>query len=636
MQLRLKGMPIHTLCPLILMGTIAVPSLAAATDIHTDNGWNGSWNNTVAFYNAWRATDRDPRLYTPADGASIGLPGGSAGNGTDGGTLNYAKGDQIASTLLWLSDLNLKRGDFGFRLRGKAWSDFALENHAVPYGNIANGYAKNKPLSDNGFESLNRFSGVYLLDAYVSDTFKLGEHAVGVQLGRQTIPWGESVFIQGINQVNPLDINQVRKPGINAKDLALPVFAVTANTDLGSYGKVGGFYQFLSAHSAIPTCGTYWSQLEIATSVDPGGCNAAAIVPNPLTPTSAEAYAAGFYVPLIQGPKATNGGEYGVNWRFPIEKYATELALYGMNITSRVPFIEGLSGSYLRALVPNSPLISPLAAQEKLGLTPAKGFWAYPENIHIFGLSATTKVRDIPVLRAELSYSPNTPVQRNGNDLLTAGLTGLGPLGPSALAVVVPALGGSPGQVLSGYDRFHKTQLTITGLIGAENVLGATQGNVIAETGFQWSNIPDYHQPGTLRYGRAFVFGLGSSPTYPGGTTCINGPLPPPVANPSAQGCRNDGYDTPFAWGTRLRGQLNYNNIFKSGGDFIFTLMASADVKGYSIDNQFIQGRRQYFLSGRYNYKNYGVELNYTAFGNASYDPLRDRDFYALSFTAGF
>jgi len=56
-------------------------------------------------------------------------------------------------------------------------------------------------LSDDGFEDEQKFDNVYLLDAYVYGSFAVGDSDLQFRLGNQVINWGESVFIQGVNQI---------------------------------------------------------------------------------------------------------------------------------------------------------------------------------------------------------------------------------------------------------------------------------------------------------------------------------------------------------------------------------------------------------------------------------------------------
>src|SRR5262249_32799555 len=155
------------------------------------------------------------------------------------------------------------------------------------------------------------------------------------------------------------------------------------------------------------------------------------------------------------------------------------------------------------------------------------------------GLSAATNVAGWSV-GAEVSYTPNQPVQANGNDLLYGALLGIGPLGTAGIGLAAQG----EGAELHAFDRMKKTQFQANTIKVLPGMLGPAQGLLLAEVGLQWNDLPN----NGLRYGRAFIYGLASDPTIPaGGSTCSN-PVPG-LVNPQADGCRNDGFVTSFSWG---------------------------------------------------------------------------------------
>jgi len=62
------------------------------------------------------------------------------------------------------------------------------------------------------------------------------------------------------------------------------------------------------------------------------------------------------------------------------------------------------------------------------------------------------------------------------------------------------------------------------------------------------------------------------------------------------------------------------------------------DVSGVSADGQFNEGRGTLGLGLGFEYKKmYSVDLGYVTYSNgAKWDPLRDRDYYSVSFSATF
>ena len=239
-----------------------------ALDFELSDGWKGSWTSSLSLGTAIRARNADSRLYGQANGALVGRTDGTGNNTIDEGNLNYNKGEAFTTQVKLISEVALQKGELGALIRGKAWYDHALNDQSVHLGSANNGYngydaatntlGAERALSDQGFEPLSRFKGVYLLDAYVYNTFDVGGQALQLRAGNQVVNWGESLFIQGINQVAPIDVPSFRKPGVQLKEVFLPVPLVFASQGLGGYGSVEAFYQLQWKPTPIEAgCGNY-------------------------------------------------------------------------------------------------------------------------------------------------------------------------------------------------------------------------------------------------------------------------------------------------------------------------------------------------------------------------------------------
>jgi hypothetical protein len=292
------------------------------------------------------------------------------------------------------------------------------------------------------------------------------------------------------------------------------------------------------------------------------------------------------------------------------------------------------------------------AAGMNVDLKPGVGFWEYPEDIQIYGISAATNIFSTSV-SAELSYQTDVPVQVNGNDLIGGSILGIGPYREVTAAVAR----GHEGGYLQGYQRFDKTQFQVNAVKTFSNILGAESMAVIGEIGSQWNNIPDYTQGG-IRYGRGFMYGTGSSPEYgPGGAPAgqpslgtlllgnlcsptypgIAGSIPNTQFNSHPEGCKNDGYITDLAWGYRLRVNMDYNNVLNTGVTVSPSVFWSHDVDGISMDPAFIEDRQVLGLGLKFNYnKKYILDLNYVSYANDNFDPLFDRDYYSAAVSVTF
>ena len=737
---------------------------AAALEFEFDNGARLNWNTTISVGSSWRAENQSKLLYTRADGSLVGdyssapyIPGtylgpgnGLAGNhAASSATLNWNKGDRFSTPLKLISDVELKKDRFGGLVRIKAWYDQALNDEKVRLGNQANDYNGVRPgygpyatgpfslctastpagvpclpysppgknnwpkdqLSDDGFEDEQQFDNLMLLDAYIYGSFGIGDTDLQLRLGNQVVNWGESVFIQGINQINPIDVPAARRAGAELKEILLPVWMAYANWGF-SFGSVEAFYQLQWNNTSVDGCGTYWATVETIISTNPGKCRSATGIQgvigtaapgtaSPLIPqvnSNPAMQGNGFYVPLTKGEEAPDSGQFGVAFRFPVDKIDTEFGLYFMNIHSRLPIISAKAGT-----LPTTPLVLPAGTlgawqtdpyvvaamnpadgnpfwripgtgtntgssaagqaddvafrgatpiHEALGarvgrdITAGRAFWEYPEDIKIYGLTAATNLFGWSV-SAEASYQQDVPVQVNGNDLLQGFLGFVGPNRSRGRAVTLQG----EDAVLHGYDAYDKTQLQLNTVKTFSNVLGAENLLLVGEVGYQINDIGNYKKGG-VRYGRGFMYGNGSGPDYGAagtataltlGNLCSPTVAGLPVAvpnslyNPSPLGCKNDGYITDSAWGYRLRFSADYLNVFNSGIAVTPSLFWSQDVDGISIDPAFIEDREVLGLGVKFTYnKKYVLDLNWVDYADNNYDPLHDRDYYSAAISVTF
>jgi hypothetical protein len=722
---------------------------ASALQFEFDNGGRINWNTTLSVGASWRANDPSRWLYTRADGSLIGkysdplIPGttvgpkdGLAGNHAAGdGNLNYAKGDRFTTPFKIITDVEYKKGKFGFLVRAKAWYDEVLEDEKVLVGAQSNefngvrsglgpvpGYtlcngawskgANCLPVSpagqnlwpkaklrDDGFEDEQKFSNVYLLDAYVYGSFGVGNSDLQVRLGNQVINWGESVFIQGVNQINPIDVPAARRAGAELKEILLPVWAAYINWGF-DFGSLEAFYQLKWNNTSVDGCGTYFTQTSTLVAADPGSCRSITVVggqlgnlaPGTTSPIVAQlgsqpwlVSGSGAYVPAAKGREPSDSGQFGVAFRFPVDAIDSEIGLYAMNIHSRLPVSSGYAGTgpaeipepYQSALLANGAIgfdayggyyaggttrfrslmpVIEAGLEQALGgavdLKSGTGFWEYPEDIQIYGASIATNLFSVSV-SGEYSYQKDVPVQINGNDLIAASVLGIGPYREESARVAAAG----EGTYFKGYGRFDKQQLQVNFVKTFSNIIGADNILLIGEVGSQWNNVPDYSKGG-IRYGRGFMYGTGSTPEYgPGGApsgqptlgpaglgdTCsptfvgVPVPLYNTLYNPSPIGCKNDGYITDTAWGYRLRVSMDYLNVFNSGIAVTPSVFWSQDVEGISMDPAFIEGRQVLGLGLKFNYnKRYVLELNYVDYADNNFDPLFDRDYYSAAVSVTF
>ena len=639
----------------VLVAASLAPAAAHALSFELDNGDQVLWNTTLSAGTSWRAGNPDSRLIHPNNAALYGINGAVGGN-TDDGTLNFKKGEAFSTPIKVVSDVEYRHGNFGAFVRGKAWYDYTLENQGVRHGSFTNGYVQGAKLDDSNYENLAKFSGVALLDAYAYGTFDFGgDHEAKIRAGRHVLNWGESLFIQGVNQINPIDVPALRRPGTEIKEVLLPVGMVSANVGLGNGVSLEGFYQYQWQDSVLDGCGTYF--LTVDASVGPkteNACRAgflqslsagqaaqlSGLLHRTIPAGDAGGVAAGAFLPATATKNGTDTGQYGLSLRFPVKALDTEFGVYGLEYTSRVPVLSTIKGNSPFPLT--TALLGAAAKQES-------AFWEYPDKVRLYGLSAATEIAGI-AFAGEVSYSPNFPVQLGAGDLLAGLVYGSAPQALAVLGVPAPVAAAmnanrgplnarfqaaANGDVVQGYDRIGKTQVQLNAIQFFNNVVGAETLSVAGEVGAQFASVPDFHD--NVRYGRSFVFGIANAASYGPVASAVAGGCP--ILNtPNQPGCENDGFVTHTSWGYRLRGQLSYANVMGTGVAVKPAIFWGQDVNGVSADGQFNAGRGTLGATLGFEYrKAYTFELGYVGYRNAAkWDPLRDRDYYSASVSATF
>ena len=278
------------------------------------------------------------------------------------------------------------------------------------------------------------------------------------------------------------------------------------------------------------------------------------------------------------------------------------------------------------------------------------GRWEYPEDMKVFGVTATTTLAGWS-MGAELSYTKDLPIQRNGNDSVVSSVLGLGPASAEYKAAM--GVGAAQGIDVASWDKTHKTQLQINAVNTLPGMLGAISGLLVGEVAAQVSGVQNGNGS-NVRYGRAFIFGNAAHNAYsavvgPAGLSCVD-PASMTSANtpgtgvsgfftnPNPTGCANDGYMTHSAWGYRIKASLDYSQIFGTSWNATPSIFWAHDVKGYAVDYQFTEGRKVVSLGLNFSLnKEHNVMLNYTTYANsAKYDAMRDKDNASVAYSYTF
>ena len=607
----------------LTMALLAFGATSANAIEFRGDEWSGSFDTTVSWGAAWRASDLDennvgqsyhnPLAFTLSNAERRELPGRWSLNNDDGNRNYPDGGDMISNTVKFTSELDISRRNYGLFTRFTGFYDF--ENVDQDF------------LSKEAEERVGK--DIRLLDLYVWAEHEVGDRFLNWRLGRQVVSWGESTFIQqGINVINPVDVSRLRVAGAELKEAFEGVNMLWGTIDLTPSLALEALVMFEHREIIPDPAGAYFSTNDIAT---PGGSYVmlgfgapAQPVINPdlfatvchdgnynasdsLLPPSLVAVGCGVAPGRTDTRTASDSGQYGVALRWFVESLnSTEFGFYYLNYHSRLPLISGIS----------------VTTQ---AVSSGRYFTEYPEDIHLFGVSFNSNIGTW-ALAGEVSYRPNAPLQFDDVDLLFAALTPLNPLIPAPVLRFKSQIGEfGPGEEIRGWDE-HKSwqaQATTTKLFGPNNFLRANQIAFVAEAGFNYvSDLPDkeyqrYNGPGT---------DLG------GGADYLTGDFRNPMTEP-------DGFADDFSWGYRLLARATYNNAI--GAVTVLPRIAWAhDVSGTTPGpgGSFIDGRKQVTLGLAFNYlQKWVFDLAYTNYsGGGKYNLLYDRDFYAASVRYSF
>jgi len=600
--------------------TLAVAALSAASAgaYEFDAGpVYGQINTSISWGVGVRTEDQDLSQVHPGNAAG----GTGSSYNFDDGTLNYEKGDVITNVLKGSMDLELVMGDGGAFFRGTAFYDAAIMDDEPAFKDHINA---TKDAAGSGYD---------LLDAFVWYNFDMGEIPVSARLGRQVLSWGESTFILGgISSINPINASAVRKPGVEVKEVLLPV-----NMAYGSFGltdevTLEAFYQLEWEKTRPDACGTFFSTTDFVSD----GCGPVLLAGVDDEREILADYEAGglqAITPRIDDLTPSDDGQFGLALRWYSEALGdTEFGLYYMNVHSRLPVIGGI--------VASDTFTVPQYRIE------------YPEDIKISGISFSRGTESGWSLGGELSYKQDAPVQWNSFEILLGGLRNLDSLllqdraqplvDSGAYGTIEEAVASLGGAEFTGYDFYDIAQAQLTAIKFFDQVAGASRLTFISEVGMVY--VPDLPGLDEARYGRSGAFGMGTVPdaTLSTGDACTadfkaDGTTANSTKNITASNCTNDGYVDDISYGVRLRASLEYPNLV--AGINVNPQVSLGLDKGTSPGpgGAFEDGRIKAGLAVNFEYLNrYTGGIAYTYYDGDKYDMLKDRDNISMNIKATF
>lgn len=569
---------------------------AQAYDFQTEGGLQGKLNGVVTLGTQIRTSDPSPDAYSVVVSPYVsGVPAGKLAGQNGGPDLNFYKGDQISTVLKGVIDLDLKKDNVGLFVRGSAWKDFALGENNVAYGNFPNAFTPNTPLSDKGFDPSSKFSNALIRDYFVYGSTKLDDgKTLDGRLGRQVLNWGGSQLIGGgVNaSINPTDFASMFRPGAQPFEGKLPLGMISAKLAAGQAWSLEGFVAYEHRGNVYPACGTYFD----VASFLAGGCNMISFA----GASEQTKLATNAYIHRNEDIHPGGGKHFGLAYGFKSTALDADFKLYALNTTSVAP-------SYRMTV--NSTTVS--TADTNYGLI-------YPENVHVFGASFNKKLDPTTTTYGELAYRPNQPISFNASDLLGA-FYGRSPASLLALRKNITSI--PVGGTFDAYDRFG----VVTGSVGASKVfpkaLNAERVVVMGEVGF--SHINSLPSADMIRFGRGTAYGAAAYVNAAGTLTACTDTV-------GGKQCTTDGYTSSNAWGVRVVASATYPDAL-AGATLTPSLYVAKDIKGYSYDGTFSEGRTVVRPGLRADWGNkYFAEVQYNRFSGGNYNLLVDRSYLSL------
>jgi len=475
----------------LFIGALALTSQAEAGQLTLgqDQDTTINYAATLSYGLGVRANNASEALISPTAVTSTGQ---YVNINSDDGDRNFKKGSLINNRLSLLAEADVRRDNYGFFVRGSAFYDDAY------HGTNDN----NSPSTINKFGPYNEFSDgasyyegarARMLDAYLYGNFKFGEgKSLDLRAGNQVVSWGESLFFPGISGAQgPSDATKANVPGVEVKDILLPVGQVSMQLALNDSWSLLGYYQYQYKANELDAVGGYFSYSDL---VGPG---AAYSLLRPgtyspfgfaLPPASPNITGNGF--PYEGEHKARNSGQWGVGTRFRVGQ-DSELGLFYLRYHDKNPTV---SVNYTPAPAMFQSMGFPAAMPTSYSVD-------YLEDIKLVGASFTTRLGDINVA-GELSYKQDVPMlvgtplgaMASRGDATQAQVSFIQSIGPTPLADSIAFMGEVADVYVNRVDSLSVA------------MLGGASFNTLAndETTLRTRNAWGYQFGATLTYNNVF------------------------------------------------------------------------------------------------------------------------------------
>ncbi len=309
----------------------------------------------------------------------------------------FGRGDVVTNRLDLMGEFDLNwKNQLGARVSAAAWYDNAYSDRTVR--TVVPGYVSSY-LGNTYSAPVKRYMNgpsAEFLDAFVWSNFNLGAAPVSVKVGRHSNYWGEGLLI-GAHSISysqaPTDgAKAVSSPGIETKEVFLPLGNVSARAQLTSRLSVAGQYFFEWKPTRLPYGGTYFGPADMLFEG-----------PDRL-PVSSTGASFGHASSVMPG----NTGNWGLSAKYNAEEIESNFGFYYRQFNDYQPWF--------------APQVLPALGQYRL---------VYPKDVKLIGLSAARVIGPVSV-GSELSY-------RKGGALNASGISAADNEGPRVVTLCMPS-----------------------------------------------------------------------------------------------------------------------------------------------------------------------------------------------------
>ena len=221
----------------------------AGDTIEFEDGTTIDWSVTTSYGIGMRLGDPSSRLM---------------GINVDDPNRNFDQHSLTTNRVGALGEMILRKDNYGAVVRASTFYDDVY--HRSNDNNSPS--TVNKTGSNDEFTSDTKYySGgrTRLLDAYVFGGWRFeNDTMLDVKAGRHIESWGESLYYPGVNGVqNPSDAVKAAQPGVEVKEVLLPVGQFSASYRINPKITLGGYVQYEWKGTELPPVGSYLSTSDV-------------------------------------------------------------------------------------------------------------------------------------------------------------------------------------------------------------------------------------------------------------------------------------------------------------------------------------------------------------------------------------